>query len=268
MSQNQQEVTKYLTYHFTVEEKAALSESLVHNTQELETLTDRKKQVMSDFTAKINASNADIFKTARLLSNGYEYRDVKCTVVLDEPRKGMKRIVRQDTGEVVSEDAMTSTEMQYMLDLDLEATQAEVKAEAQPPTPEAAPEERPIEPEPEEESGDETPAVIEMPAPRSEPVRIAGEGDGWTAEIVILDTSAGFVGEGSFTLRNFEPVPVNTPGVFLSESECRQVAARAIWEAARERDSSDSEWTGRKVRQALRAVMAWAQQQMENGTPA
>ncbi len=255
MPNQQQECTRYLIYRFSAEEKDELSATLVRNTQDLETLQDRKTQVMSDFTAKIKAANAEIFKMARLLGNGYEYRDIKCTAVFDEPRKGMKRVFRNDTGEVVAEEAMTAGEMQYMLDLDLDATQAEVKAEQQPaaePAPDPQPET--VEEEPAEE---ETPAVEEMPSPLSAPLRIEGSGEKWKAEIIVLETASGYEAEVSVQFGKDTPIAVKTGGAFLSEEDCRKDAATALWTWARERMIQAPRW----LKGALREVMAWSMRQ-------
>jgi hypothetical protein len=266
-----QEVDKFLIYHFSSEELAQLSAHLVRNTQDLETLQDRKTQVIADFTAKIKAANAEIFKAARLIGNGYEYRDVKCWVMLDQPKKAMKQIIRQDTGEVVAEEAMTADELQYALDLDLEAAKEEIKHEdppAEDAKPEPAPETEPVNepqleppvagPEPViEDDEDDAPFDQEPVAPLPEPVRIAAAKDGWSAEIVILDTPAGFTAEASLMLKGGDLISIETPGVFLSEQECRTAAAKRIWEHARDADNKPG-----ARRRVLRQIMAWATEQM------
>ncbi len=260
------EFTKFLIYHFTAEEMAQLSAHLVRNTQDLETVQDRKKQVMADFTAKIKAAEAEIFKAARLIGNGYEYRDVKCTAVYDEPRKGMKRVIRTDTGEVVGEEAMSGEEMQYMLELDVEATREEVKHEDNPAEEATSEQSSEVQPAPEPapgpqlvaepESDDDEPFGDEPFVP-AEPVRITAAKQDWCAQIVILDTPAGFLSEASIQFKGGDLITIETPGAHLSEQECRTAAARKIWAHARHLDLNPG-----ARRKALRAIMAWANDQM------
>jgi hypothetical protein len=54
-------------------------------------------------------------KLARIIRERSEERMVTCWVIYHAPAEGMKRIVRSDTGEVVREEEMTSSEKQLNL---------------------------------------------------------------------------------------------------------------------------------------------------------
>ena len=54
-------------------------------------------------------------KLARIIRERSEERMVACWVIFHAPAEGMKRIIRSDTGEVVREEEMTSSEKQLNL---------------------------------------------------------------------------------------------------------------------------------------------------------
>lgn len=150
--------TEYLSYTFTTEELADIAGQLARRNTEAAELEDRKKQVVSDFSAQITAAKAEISRLARLYSNGHEYRNIDCEVRFNDPASGRATIVRLDTGEVVKVRAMTGDELQQSLPFEPPATPPEpepepnrypvraliegevIDAEVVEPEPEAAPE--------------------------------------------------------------------------------------------------------------------------------
>lgn len=70
------------------------------------------KRVASDFKARIDALKAELGCLAGKITAGYEHRDVVCRVEYDEPEIGKKRIIREDTFELVGIENMTGSEMQ------------------------------------------------------------------------------------------------------------------------------------------------------------
>lgn len=107
---------KYLKYQFTAEELKEKSSQLARECRRAEETEDDKKRVMSDFKAKIDALQASISLLSGHINNGYEYRDIECTVELNVPVAGKKTITRTDNDEQVAVENMDSEEMQEKLD--------------------------------------------------------------------------------------------------------------------------------------------------------
>jgi hypothetical protein len=255
------ECNRHVQCYFSPEERAELARQLARQTQDLESLNDRKAQVVSEFTAKIKAANAEIFKIARLINNNYEYRDVKCDVLYDTPKRGYKRIIRMDTGEVVEDVPMSADELQQSLDFAVEAA-VESASAPQIEEPKAEPEPEP-EPEPETvsyvqaEEPDpfaDTLTPDELPAPLSEPVRLVGSGDGWRGEIVILETGAGFETEVSMQVGSEDALAVDGGSIFADEVEAREDASNRLFRYAQK---CYAEASGKQKR-AIRDLMSWA----------
>jgi hypothetical protein len=82
---------------------------------ELAAVDNDRKRIADDFKARVTALEAETASLAAKISTGYEYRNVPCTVYLGDPEPAQKRIVRDDTGEQVAIEDMTSDEMQREL---------------------------------------------------------------------------------------------------------------------------------------------------------
>jgi hypothetical protein len=87
---------------------------------------DQKKEVVSEFTTKINRITAEINELSRKINNGYEYRDVECwkEYLWDD---GVKNIFRKDTGELVRSEPIETWERQEHSRLFPDETQEEKK---------------------------------------------------------------------------------------------------------------------------------------------
>jgi hypothetical protein len=109
---------EYLKYQFTEPELKERATQLARECRELEDIENEKKQVMSDFKAKIDGHQAKISGLSNNINNGYEYRYIDCEVVLNQPIDGEKQIIRKDTGELVKQEAMTPQELQEELPLE------------------------------------------------------------------------------------------------------------------------------------------------------
>jgi len=116
---------------FNTTELLDLGKKLSETHSKLAELLADKKRIVSEFTAKITAVQAEALSLSGKVSNGYELRDTPTTEFLDEPEHGKKRIVRDDTGEEVEIVKMNAAEMQRMLDL-REAADHELKNPALP----------------------------------------------------------------------------------------------------------------------------------------
>ncbi len=99
----------------TKEELLAAGKTQADKSLELGTLEADRKRTADDFKAKISAIESEVGQLANKVSTGYEYRDVTCTEYLGDPEPDKKRIVRDDTGEEVSVENMTESEMQKEL---------------------------------------------------------------------------------------------------------------------------------------------------------
>lgn len=118
---SKKDCSQQLRYLFNSDELREQGKRLAETHSKLDELEKDKKRVTSDFTAKINAVKAEAGSLSAKVNTGYELRDILCAAVMDTPKLGMKRITRNDTGEVVSEEPMTPTE-------NSDATDARAKA--------------------------------------------------------------------------------------------------------------------------------------------
>ena len=86
--------------------------------QELARAEEKKKSVSADLAAAVKNCEDAVSNQSRLVTNGYEYRNVECEIHFDTPEKGHKRVTRLDTGEVVREVKMTGLELQEQLNFE------------------------------------------------------------------------------------------------------------------------------------------------------
>lgn len=106
---------EYLKYEFTRREIQELGTELARATQEAAELEQRKKEITASLKSEIEAKAGTMARLARLVTTGYEHRDVECAVKFHEPKTGVKTIIRLDTGETVRVDPMTEKELQQSL---------------------------------------------------------------------------------------------------------------------------------------------------------
>jgi len=107
---------EYLKYQFTEQELKEISKKLAYENKNFDELEDAKKSVVSEFSSKLNSSRAAITKLSNNINNGYEYRDIECHILLNNPIDGQKTIVRTDSGEIVRIEEMSPAEMQEELE--------------------------------------------------------------------------------------------------------------------------------------------------------
>jgi len=115
-----EKVTEYLKYTFTDEELLALSKTMAKKNQDLGEVEADKKRIVADFGAKVQTFESEIATLARKVYSGYEHRNVECEVTYHTPEIGMKTITRTDTGEIVREEAMSTSERQEILPFTVE----------------------------------------------------------------------------------------------------------------------------------------------------
>ena len=119
---------EYVRYIFTEEDEKQLAVDMARNVGDLKKAEDDKKSVMSNFKSKIDELQGEINQAARLITAGYEMRDIKCAVVFDYEYKEVL-YVRTDTGEVCRVRNMRADEIQMTLDEIEEPEETEVEGE-------------------------------------------------------------------------------------------------------------------------------------------
>ena len=107
---------EYLKYQFTEQELKEISKKLAYENKNFDELEDAKKSVVSEFSSKLNSARAAITKLSGNINNGYEYRDIECHILLNNPIDGQKTTVRSDSGEIVRIEEMSPAEMQEELE--------------------------------------------------------------------------------------------------------------------------------------------------------
>ena len=118
--QRQKKTEMFLEYVFTREELEQFGKDLAYDTAEQSELEGNRKMAMSQFKAEIDACVAKANIVAEHIRTGRQMRMVKCDIRYDDPSRGMKSIVRIDTGEVVKIMDMEPVEMQGELLLEEE----------------------------------------------------------------------------------------------------------------------------------------------------
>lgn len=111
--------------------------------------TAARTAAMKEFKERLVGLNETQRKLARVIRNRVENRMVYCAVHYHVPGEGLKRIIRTDTGEVVSEVEMTEPEKQ----LHLFASQRDFESFMEQQKPEL--EDRPERPKPEASEDDD-----------------------------------------------------------------------------------------------------------------
>jgi hypothetical protein len=107
--------TEFLKYTFSEPELKDFSKELARENTTVAEAEEQKKAVVAQFTEKITSSKSKISQLSRYINNGYDYRNVECSIAMNSPNTGFKTVVRDDTGEEVKTLPMTESEMQEKL---------------------------------------------------------------------------------------------------------------------------------------------------------
>lgn len=105
-----------------------MAQRLAEANQKVEELEDQKKQVASQYAARIDSENGSVSSLSLKLRSGYEMRPTNCTVIFDVPN-GVKRYYDERTGDYVSQATMTKSDYQRSLDFDAAKKQENEKEE-------------------------------------------------------------------------------------------------------------------------------------------
>ena len=106
-----------LRHTFPQAERVRLAEDLSHEIVLRDQLEVEFSKLKSAHADKVSKHDSTIRDLTRKLCEGWEYRDVKCKVLWNDPADGQKTIVRLDTGEVLAVEEMTFEEKQDDLPL-------------------------------------------------------------------------------------------------------------------------------------------------------
>lgn len=87
-----------LRYDFTAVETHENSMRLANKTKELAAIAEEAKSVASQWSAKKSGVQTEITKLSNFITDGFEYRDVQCSITYNNPSEGMKTLTRDDTG--------------------------------------------------------------------------------------------------------------------------------------------------------------------------
>jgi hypothetical protein len=111
-------ITRHLRCILTEKELLEVSKQSAELTRAIVALEDDKGRISKDFTARIAEKEAARSVLTDKVLSGYEFRNVPCTVRLNDPKVGCKTVIRDDTLEQVAVEQMTPDEMQEELPLE------------------------------------------------------------------------------------------------------------------------------------------------------
>lgn len=126
------EFSEQMKVYLTEEEKTEHSQSMAKAFQELNDLREQLKEAQADYKSKITAREAHLSREATLVSNGYEYRGIRCKWMMSTPSSNEKTLHRLDTGAVVRVVAMSDEDSQSVLDFADESDGASTETPPQP----------------------------------------------------------------------------------------------------------------------------------------
>lgn len=101
-----------IRYTFNADELQELGGALAREEAMLRDLRIRKANVSAELAAQIKATDKRVGDLADKVNAGYEFREVECLAIMEDPRPGQKRIIRIDTNDTIRVEPMTMAEMQ------------------------------------------------------------------------------------------------------------------------------------------------------------
>lgn len=109
-------IQRVLQCKLTIDERDAKGRELSQAWDDYETIEDEKKDATSELTKRLKKKRAEIGRLAGMLKVGTEPRPILCRWVFDYGH-GFKRLIRQDTGDLVEEKTIPIDELQLGMDL-------------------------------------------------------------------------------------------------------------------------------------------------------
>jgi translation initiation factor IF-1 len=108
-------ITRDLKHEFTPDELRELGAALARANKAVEELEDTKKNENARITGVLREASLRVSQYAWKINCGYEMRSTECIVLLDTPLPGLKRLLRVDNGDTVTDEPMTDQEKQGRL---------------------------------------------------------------------------------------------------------------------------------------------------------
>lgn len=110
------EVTRTLACKLTEEEITAKGRALASAVEERESHAQELKNFTELKKMEIKALDAEIKTMAKQIETEEEDREVKCVWNYNQPRRGMKQLIRLDSHEIVDELDMTDYDKAQVAD--------------------------------------------------------------------------------------------------------------------------------------------------------
>ena len=102
---------KMCKYVFDEQEKQQIAAQMAEATTKSQTLEIEKKEVAATIKARIETNNKEMIELGKQYRDGYEWRSIECRREYDYDG-GTVSVYRKDTGELVEERGMTTSERQ------------------------------------------------------------------------------------------------------------------------------------------------------------
>lgn len=106
-----------LRVNYTRDEIVELAKKLAETVDEQARAEDEKKAVNGQMKAKVDGITARMGEITGKITSGFEYRLTACEVRYDDPKQGLKTVIRLDNQDVVSCEPMSLSELQSELPL-------------------------------------------------------------------------------------------------------------------------------------------------------
>ena len=106
-----------LQYKFNSDELLTIGKELGEKQIQIRQLDDDRKKAADEWKSRISTAESEIASMSNKVTSGYEYRDIDCEVVLNDP-PGKKTCRRLDTMVVVWVRELSPEEKQRTLELE------------------------------------------------------------------------------------------------------------------------------------------------------
>ena len=106
--------TLFLSCNLTDKERLVYANTISEAVSKRARAEDQQKAAQAQIKAEITGYDATINKLAEKLNNGFEFRDIECTVKTDLRAK-TRTFIRNDNGTVVKIDPLQDSDLQQPL---------------------------------------------------------------------------------------------------------------------------------------------------------
>ena len=106
-----------LPYHFNDQELIKLGLDCANAQAEIRRIKRAKSEAAKGFAMQLETAENNAAELYEKRRNGYELREIECTLYYSSTHRDMKSIIREDTGEYVRDEPLLDAERQPGLDL-------------------------------------------------------------------------------------------------------------------------------------------------------